>query len=70
MLLNFKAEGKLKAEAELVNLRKEVLLLGEIQRKCREKMSTTRLGESEQVKLMLVRIKLYVFLCKKEEYLI
>jgi hypothetical protein len=39
----------MKAEAELVNLRKEVLLLGEMQRRYREKMPTQRFGEYEQV---------------------
>ena len=41
----------LKAEAELVNLRKEVVLLGEMQRRCREKVPAQRLGENEQVYL-------------------
>ena len=45
----FKAEGKIKAEAELVNVRKEVLLLGEMQRRYREKISLPRPGEQEQV---------------------
>ena len=49
ILLNQKADGKIKAEAELVNLRKEVLLLGEMQRRYREKMSIPRAGEQEQV---------------------
>ena len=51
MHLYFKAEAKIKAENELINLRKEVLLLGEMQRRCREKMATPRMKESEQVGL-------------------
>ena len=48
--LIFQAEAKIKAEAELVNLRKEVLLLGEMQRRYREKISLPRPEEQEQVK--------------------
>ena len=49
-----KAEGKVKAEAELVNLRKEVLLLGELLHRSREQMSKASFGESEQERLFRV----------------
>ena len=41
----------------MVNLRKEVLLLGEMQRRYREKMSIPRAGEQEQVNLADISLK-------------
>ena len=49
--LRRKDNARLRAEAELVNLRKEVLLLGEIQKRYRDKVARPRVEESEQQRL-------------------